>query len=423
MRVDADDAAAFPLPGGQLSHPPYAAYCLSFAAFGLAGNSFGPMLPSLAAACGVDTAAMSPVIAAGGVGGLLGAILSPTLPLSALLPAGLVSLGLAYAAVPLSTSVGALTVVLGTAATCAQAVAIGGHAEIARAGGQYVTARLNGINACFGLGSLLAPWFHDQLRHVFAGTSSYWPVTALVVATSGPFVMSRVGEASRSPASGMHAASPSSHTTPPPTPSPLPVSVQLGGPAGMALTATILALVCFSVGAEVSYASWLYTHAVQGLSLSGAAASAVVSTFWACMTLGRLCAASVASRGVGPGTILRVTLPLAVMGPGLALMWPSSGEALTAAVALSGLGLSTGFANSVAFLAQHVPPSGTTQALVQQAACGGALVFAPLAGMLASSGVGTSACLWVAGACAAMDVGCFLLAEMLAARVARTKRL
>ena len=401
---------------GQLD-PPFGAYCLSFAAFGLAGNSLGPMLPSIAAVGGVETSALSPVIAAGGIGGLLGASLCPALPLRLLLPGGMVALALTYAMVPLHTSVFALTAVFGAAATCAQAIAIGGHAEVARAGGSNVTSRLNGINASFGMGSLLAPFFHEQLRtSMLTGTQSYWPVSALLLATAAPFVVSRSGCAAAPIAHNAASATPATRQSG-------SMSMLLGGPTGIALTASVLALVCCSVGAEVSYASWLYTHAVQGMQLSGASAAAVVSCFWATMTLGRLTAAALASRGVGPSTLLRASLPFAVAGPALALTWPSSGPALTAGMACAGLGLSTGFANSVALLAQHVTPTGMTQSLIQLAACGGALVFAPLSGVLAQTGgVGTSACLWVAGGCAALDVVALLASEALAARMALAKR-
>jgi fucose permease len=401
-----------------LLDPPFGAYCLTFAAFGLAGNSLGPMLPSIAAVGGVETSALSPIIAAGGIGGLVGASLCPALPLRLLVPGGMVALALTYAMVPMHDSVPALTAVFGAAATCAQAVAIGGHAEVARAGGSNVTSRLNGINAAFGMGSLLAPWFHEQMRtSMLTGTQSYWPVSALLLATAAPFV-----------ASARRAAAPTGHHTAPQSATPVArqsasMSMQLGGPTGIALTASVLALVCCSVGAEVSYASWLYTHAVQGMQLSGASAAAVVSCFWAMMTIGRLTAAGLASRGFGPSTLLRASLPFAVVGPALALTWPSSGQALTAGMACAGLGLSTGFANSVALLATHVTPTGTTQSLIQLAACAGALVFAPLAGLLAhNAGVGTSACLWVAGGCAALDVVALLAAEALAARMARAKR-
>ena len=402
-----------------LLDPPYGAYCLSFAAFGLAGNSLGPMLPSIAAVASVDSSALSPVIAAGGIGGLAGAALCPALPLHLLVPGGMVALALTYATVPLHSSVLTLTAVFGVAATCAQAIAIGGHAEVARAGGSNVTSRLNGINAAFGMGSLLAPWVHEQLRtSMLTGTQSYWPVTGLLLCAAAPFLASRFGRSAAQAAAHHAVASTTSASR-----QGASMSTQLGGPTGIALTASILALVCCSVGAEVSYASWLYTHAVQGMHMSGASAAGVVSCFWATMTLGRLTAAALASRGVGPATLLRASLPLAVAGPALALAWPASGQALTAGMACAGLGLSTGFANSVALLAQHVQPTGMTQSLIQLAACGGSLVFAPLAGVLAhSASVGTSSCLWVAGGCAALDVVALLAAESLAARMARAKR-
>jgi hypothetical protein len=118
---------------------------------------------------------------------------------------------------------------------------------------------------------------------------------------------------------------------------------------------------------------WLYTYASQGLGLPAAAAAGSVSMFWASLTGGRLLAVAASAR-VPPALILRLSLPLAVAGPAAALAWPGNPAALTLGVAAAGAGLSCGFANAVALLARHVPPSGATQALIQLAACAGGLV-------------------------------------------------
>ncbi len=376
------------------------------------------MLPKLAAAAHVAPVDLSSVIAAGGLGGLAGAMLCPALPLSVLLPGGLISLGLAYSAVPLAGSVPALSLIFASASVCAQGVAVGGHAQLAREGGAHVTTKLNAINAFFGAGSLAAPLVHDTLGGFMSGATSYWPVSALLLASSVPFLVAQRAE-------GVHTPEPQTLPAPRAPSRGGALMDAIGGSEGAALTVAVLALVACNVGAEVSYASWLYTHATSGMGMPSFAAASVVSTFWGALTAGRLLAAAAASRGVQPASILRATLPLAVVGPAIALSWPGSASALTLGVGLGGVGLSSGFANSVAFLARHVRPSGTTQSLIQLAACGGALLFAPIAGVLAQpahSQMGTSSCLFVAGACAAVDVACLLVAQALAARMGPLKQ-
>jgi len=385
--------------------PPFAAYCLAFASFGLAANSLGPLMPKLALQAHVSPFQMSPLLLAGGLGGILGALACPSLPLPLLLPGGMAALAATYACVPFASDVASLAAVYGVASICAQGVAVGANASVAGGGpAGGATMRLNAINAAFGFGSLLAPLLHDKAGDTFPGVTAYWLLSGVLLAASSPFLSS----ATLAQQAAHAAAS-----------SPPSLSIaSLGGPSGAALTATIALLVACSVGAEVSFASWLFTHASQGpCMLPGDAAAVVVSTFWGCLTAGRLMAALAASRGAQPSHILRVTLPLAVAGPLVALSAPSSATALSLGVALSGLGLSTGFANAVALLAKHVPPSASTQALLQLAACSGAILFPPLAGALSTTSLGTSACLLVAGACAAADMGCLLAAERMGRRL------
>lgn len=393
------------------------------------------MLPALAQQAHVAAVDMSPVMVAAGAGGVAGAALCPLLPLSTLLPGGLLTLAATFALVPLADSVTQFAGIFALAAVCSQGVAVGGHALIARQMGRTAGVGLNGINAAFGAGSLLAPLMHSSLatslplRGGAPSCASYWAVATMLAVAATPFVAGAFARPARS--AGVAASvdpSPalttSSIAPAPPSASSISASARralraLGGVDGAALTVSIMGLVACCVGAETCFGVWLYTYASQGpLALPPAVAAASVSAFWASLTGGRLLAVAASSR-MSPAGILRASLPLAVAGPVAALAFPSSAAALTGGVALAGLGLSCGFANAVALLARHVPPSGSTQALIQLAACSGGLVFAPLVARLAGSGVlGPDAFLYVAGSCAAADIVCLVAAEALAARLA-----
>jgi hypothetical protein len=75
---------------------------------------------------------------------------------------------------------------------------------------------------------------------------------------------------------------------------------------------------------------------------------------------------------------------------------------------------------AVALLARHVPPTGATQAMIQLAACGGGLVFAPLVAQLQSVGLlGANGFLFVASTCAAGNLAFLSAAEALSSRLAQ----
>ena len=384
-------------------------YVASFAAFGLAGNSFGPMLPSLAAQVSVPAVALSPVMVAAGLGGIAGAVVCPLLPLPLLLPGGLAALGTTFALVPLAASVNQLAGIFALAAMCSQGVAIGGHAMLARQ--PRAASGLNAINAAFGAGSLAAPLLHSSLAPLLAprgGATSYFAVAALLGTASIPFVLA-MPSATEALAVTRTTAKPSVTS----------LVDGLGGTEQKLLTASVMGLVLCCVGAEACYGVWLYTYASQSMGLPANLAAATVSTFWMALTAGRLLAVAASAR-LTPSIILRSSLPFAVAGPVVALAFPGSPEALTASVAFAGFGLSCGFANAVALLARHVPPTGATQALIQLAACGGGLVFAPLVAQLQSVGLlGANGFLLVASTCAAGNLAFLAAAEALSSRLAR----
>ena len=319
-----------------------------------------------------------------------------------------------FALVPLADSVTQLAGIFALGAVCSQGIAIGGHALIARQYGAAAGPGLNGINAAFGAGSLLAPFLHTALAPSMqsrGATASYFALAAMLAAAAVPFAASAFVRDTAPPRTTR-----ADHSG---TASPL---AALGGRNGAALTCSVMGLVTCAVGAEAVWAVWLYTYASQGLQLPVAAAASCVSGFWAALTFGRLMGVAASTR-LPPATILRASLPLAVAGPGVALAIPGSPAALVAGAALAGLGLSCCFANAVALLARHVAPTSSTQALIQLAACSGGLVFAPLVGRLAGNGMlGANAFLYVAGACAVADLALLAVAEAMCARMAHTQK-
>ena len=104
--------------------------------------------------------------------------------------------------------------------------------------------------------------------------------------------------------------------------------------------------------AENCFGTWLYTYAVQGAGLGPGVAATAVSLFWGAFTAGRLIAIPVSAR-LPPGAILLGSLPLAVLGPVIALLARGSVGALYVAAVAAGFGICTGATTSGRAAALH----------------------------------------------------------------------
>ena len=93
--------------------------------------------------------------------------------------------------------------------------------------------------------------------------------------------------------------------------------------------------------AENCFGTWLYTYAAQGAGLGPGVAATAVSLFWGAFTAGRLIAIPVSAR-LTPGAILLGSLPLAVLGPAVALLARGNVAALYVAAVAAGFGICTG---------------------------------------------------------------------------------
>lgn len=202
------------------------------------------MLPSLAAHIGLSTVQMGPLLTAKGLGGLAGSFLSPLLPLASvsaplhlraleplrtassltsqcslhclvfltvppplshvsphlnpqtqplLMPGGLLSIALCFFLIPLTADLFQLSVVYVFCAGVYQAVSVAAHTLIAQQHGDRAGPHLNGINALFGAGSLLAPMLHASLGPALQDAgggplASYWLIAAVALVSALPFV-------------------------------------------------------------------------------------------------------------------------------------------------------------------------------------------------------------------------------------------
>jgi len=319
-----------------------------------------------------------------------------------------------------------LAVTFAAVGAASQGVAVGAQVNIAR--GAHPSAGLNGANAAYGLGALAAPFLPPLLAFTAQRTSAYASIGAILAFSALPFIIPRpvgVGNYAVRQTTELddnfatfdedsYARLPDG--SPPPSPTgPAPHAAR----NGIAFKAAVMTLVCAAVGAEANYSVWLFVHALEGQHMPVALASGCLSLFWLGVTAGRLLAFLAASRGAAPATLLRYSLPLALIAPAVALASPGSAT-LLATSAAAGLGLSAAFANAVGLMATRLRPTGRTQALIQLAACAGGIFLAPLSGELTRTGVlGTEAFLVVAAVCAGTALTALAAAELAAERLPR----
>ena len=284
-------------------------------------------------------------------------------------------------------------------------MSIAAHTLLVQQHGDKAGPHLNGINALFGAGSLLAPVLHRALAAPLAHVgplASYWVVSAAALVAAVPFLLTRPR---RTAPGRAHAP---------------PAAAWSWSRRSVGAVAAAMLLVACNVGvrslplpplpprcssvlqAENCFGTWLYTHA-RSLPGGPMAAATAVSLFWGSFTAGRLLAIPVSARA-SPAAVLLCSLPLAALGPALMLLSPST-AALYAGAALAGLGISTGFANSVTLLARLVPPSGGVQACIQVAATAGSITFPPAVALIAQRGaMGVESFLYIACACVLLDI-------------------
>ncbi|MSP13724.1 MAG: MFS transporter [Chloroflexi bacterium] len=143
----------------------------------------------------------------------------------------------------------------------------------------------------------------------------------------------------------------------------------------------------FSVAAEVGFSSWVSTFLLENRGQSAVIAGAGLSVFWLAMLMGRFLASRVAHRFTGPRLILAASLTGSV-GVALFLLLPSmpvpAGGSIGTAflcIFLAGLGMSSVFPSTLAFITESVPRyTGTVTGIV-----------------VSSAGIGSTAGPWVIG--------------------------
>jgi fucose permease len=167
-------------------------------------------------------------------------------------------------------------------------------------------------------------------------------------------------------------------------PSPAPLVSAGAGKQTVArplLVAAIAGFFVVYVGAEVSFAGWIYTYAAASGMATAATAAYLTSVFWGALTLGRLLAIGIAMR-VSSRAILFTDLIGCLVGIGAMLLWPNSQTVLWGGTFLVGLGMASIFPMMLSFAARRMPVTGVVTAWFLVGSSTGAMLMPWIIGQL-----------------------------------------
>jgi FHS family Na+ dependent glucose MFS transporter 1 len=252
---------------------PAPVYLVGFVAAGAAFTFAGPALVMLKRQVGVGTGTIGIVFSAVGLGYLVSALLVAKGYDrgwgNRLLAGALAVLAVALVCVPEASSLATLTLTFVFVGASIAAVDVGTNTLMVWRTGTASGSWLAALHFCFGVGALLSP-LGVRLSQVHRGDVALvcWMV-ALLAALAAVGVLQ--AESPRRPAELAE-----------------PQTTEMS-PSRRHLVFSIVVFFYLYVGVESGFAAWLYTYATE-IDMSSGSATALITTFWACFTAGRLLA-------------------------------------------------------------------------------------------------------------------------------------
>ncbi len=194
---------------------------------------------------------------------------------------------------------------------------------------------MNALHFFFGVGAFISPIIVGRAVATTGGIAwAYWLVALLVLPPAlALFRLRSPSNPNRDPV-----------TTPVPT---RPILV-------------FLLSFCFFliVGAEVGFADWVYTYALEMGLATETAAAYLTSAFWGAFTVGRLVMIPIASR-LRPSTILIGDLIGSLIGISIVALWPNDSTLLWVGTIVFGLAIASVFATLFSLANEHLAISGS----------------------------------------------------------------
>ena len=339
------------------------AYFAAFVALGLSGAVLGPTLTGLADQTRSGLADISFLFFASSTGYLLGPGLGGRLydhwPGHQLMAGMLGLMALALALVPLVSWLALLFILMFLRGLGEGTVDAGGNTMLVWQHGKQVGPYMNGLHFFFGIGAFLTPLIIAQVlaRNGSLGWG-YW-ILALLMLPAAAFLL-------RLPSPAIP-----DHT-----------SVDAAPFRKDTWMVSLVALFFFFyVGAEISFAGWIYSYATA-LDLSTPTMAAyLTSAFWGALTAGRLLSIPLAAR-VQPVPMLIIDLAGCLASVALILLFPNSPLVIWIGTIGTGLFMASVFPITLTLAGSRMTITGATTGWFLIGSSLGGVVLPSLIGQL-----------------------------------------
>lgn len=314
------------------------AYYAVFIALGLTTASLGPTLPGLAQNTGSDFGQISFLFVVRSLGYLLGSVAGGRLydkrPGNPIIAGGLAAISGLLFLVPIVPLIGFLAVIIFLIGLAEGTIDVGGNTLLVWLHGDRVAPFMNGLHFTFGIGALLSPIIVAQALSLSGEIRwAYWALGVLLL----PILLWIV----RIPS----------------PPHKNNVSQDETKQSPKYLLILIVLFFFLYVGAEGSFAGWIYSYTLSiGLGTETSAAY-LTSLFWGALTAGRLLAIPISAR-LRPGVILWIDLIGCVFSLALINLFPGSTNILFAGTIGTGIFMASVFPTLINLAQQKMAITG-----------------------------------------------------------------
>ena len=356
-------AAALPSQRAVRPMASTAAYFAAIMGLGLVSASLGPTLLGLAENTRSEISQISYLFLARSTGYMLGTLLGGRTidrkPAHYVMAAAIVVISAAIFTVPSVTLLVLLAMVLVVVGMSEGTVDVGTNTLLVWVQRDRVGPYMNALHFFFGVGAFLSPILVVQIVAWTGGITWAYRALALLIAPLAIWIVL--------------------------LPSPTHVAADVTTTRSIRENVVLLVIIAFfmflTVGAEVTFAGWIYTYAATVGLATATTAGYLTSVFWGTFTLGRLVGIPAAAV-FRPRAILLVDLIGCIASMAVILIWRDQVWAVWAGAAGFGLFMATIFATMFLWAERRLDMTGSTARWFFVGSSLGAMTLPWLAGQL-----------------------------------------
>lgn len=338
-------------------------YFGSFIVFGLLAAALGPTLTGMAENTQSQLAQISYIFTAQSLGYLGGSVyggkLFDRLPGHPLLAFVMLGIAILAFSIPITTALWFLIVIFLILGTMQGALEVGNNTLLVWLHKDQVGPYMNALHFFFGLGAIFSPII---VARSISGSGDfrwvYWTLSLLALPVAVWLI--RLPSPRR----------PDHH------------ELDKNGQAKPFLVFMVALLLFLYVGAEISYAGWVFTYSTSMFSsLAASSAALLTSAFWVAFTISRLISIPMAVR-VKASSVLVVDLIGCLISVGVILLFPGSLPAIWVGTLSMGVFMAAFFPTTVTMAGQRMQITGRVSGWFFVGAGAGGMILPWLIGQL-----------------------------------------